>query len=51
MNDKQTEKTSQTMLLIYQGGRESLLERASKQILESPLMMILVVSIDRISVQ
>ena len=42
MNDKQTEKTSLTMLLIFQGGRESLSERASKQILESLSMLILV---------
>lgn len=42
MNDKQTQKTSLTMLLIFQGGRESLSERASKQILESPSMIILV---------
>ena len=41
MNNKQTEKTSLTMLLIIHGGRESLSERASKQILESPSMMIL----------
>ena len=42
MNNKQTEKTSLTMLLIFQGGRESLSERASKPILESLSMLILV---------
>ena len=41
MNDKQAEKTSQTKLLITQGGREPLSASASKQILESPSMMIL----------
>ena len=41
MNNKQTKKTSLTMLLIIHGGRESLSERVSKQILESPSMMIL----------
>ena len=41
MKDKLTEKTSETMLLILHGGREPLSERASKQILKSPSMMIL----------
>lgn len=42
MNDLQTEKTSLTILLIFQGGRESLAESASRQILESPSIMIFV---------
>ena len=42
MNNLLTNKTSLTILLILQGGRESLAESASKQILESPSMMILI---------
>ena len=42
MNNLLTNKTSLTILLIFQGGRESLAESASKQILESPSMMILI---------
>ena len=42
MNNLLTNKTSLTILLIFQGGRESLAESGSKQILESPSMMILI---------
>lgn len=40
--DLLTEITSLTILLIVQGGRESLTVRVLKQILESPSLMILI---------